>query len=151
MEVEEVYACGGALIDPRIGEAGDIDTTMVTLKFKGGALGYIDNSRRAVYGYDQRVEVFGTRGMVIVGNDRPSIIEVYTKEQPKTDKIHWFFLERYNDAFIEELKEFFTAVRDNKPTPVTGNDGLQAVLIAAAAKKSLLEHRPVKITEVALK
>ncbi len=148
MDVEEVYAQGGALIDPRIGEAGDIDTTMVTMKFVGGALGYIDNSRRAVYGYDQRVEVFGTKGMAVVGNDRPSIAEVYTKDQPKTDKIHYFFLERYNDAFVDELKEFFAAIRDDKSTPVTGNDGLQAVLIAAAAKKSLLEHRVVKLSEV---
>jgi myo-inositol 2-dehydrogenase/D-chiro-inositol 1-dehydrogenase len=148
MEVDEVYASGGAIIDPRIGEAGDADTVMVSLKFKNGTLGYIDNSRRAVYGYDQRVEVFGSKGMVLAGNERPSLVEVYTKDAPKTDKIQWFFLERYQEAFVDELKEFFASINQNREPSVTCKDGLNAILIAAAAKKSLSEHRPVRISEV---
>lgn len=148
LEVEDVYATGGALIDPRIGQVGDADTVLVNMGLETGALGCVDNSRRAVYGYDQRVEVFGSKGMVVAGNERPTHVEVYTKDQPKTDKIHWFFLERYNEAFIDELKEFFACVRDDKQPSVTGTDGLKAALIAAAAKKSLTEHRLVMVSEV---
>lgn len=148
LEVEDVYATGGALIDPRIGQVGDVDTVLVNMGLETGALGCVDNSRRAVYGYDQRVEVFGSKGMVVAGNERPTHVEVYTKDQPKTDKIHWFFLERYNEAFIDELKEFFACVRDDKQPSVTGTDGLKAALIAAAAKKSLTEHRLVMVSEV---
>nr|MDO8100594.1 inositol 2-dehydrogenase [Candidatus Njordarchaeota archaeon] len=150
LEVDEVYASGGAIIDSRIGEVGDADTVMVNLVFTSGALGYIDNSRRAVYGYDQRVEVFGSKGMALAGNERPSVVEVYTKDAPKTDKIHWFFLERYQEAFVDELKEFFACIRENREPSVTCKDGLNAILIAAAAKKSLSEHRPVRISEVDL-
>jgi myo-inositol 2-dehydrogenase/D-chiro-inositol 1-dehydrogenase len=148
LEVDEVYASGGAIIDSRIGEVGDADTVMVNLKFTTGSLGYIDNSRRAVYGYDQRVEVFGSKGMVLAENERPSSVEVYTKDAPKTDKIQWFFLERYQEAFVNELKEFFACIRENREPLVTCKDGLSATLIAAAAKKSLGEHRPIRISEV---
>ncbi|HMF31435.1 MAG TPA: inositol 2-dehydrogenase [Candidatus Lokiarchaeia archaeon] len=148
MDVEEVYVSGGAIFDPEIGEAGDADTIVVLLKFKGGAMGIIDNSRQALYGYDQRVEVFGSAGMAITPNDRPSLVEVYTKEPPTTDKIHYFFLERYNQAFIDEEAEFFASIRENRPPSVSGIDGLNAVLIAAAGKKSLEEHRPVALSEV---
>ena len=148
LDVEEVYVSGGAIFDPEIGEAGDADTVVVLLKFKGGAMGIIDNSRQAVYGYDQRIEVFGSAGMAITPNDRPSLVEVYTKEPPKTDKIHYFFLERFNQAFIDEVAEFFASIRENRSPLVTGIDGLNAVLIAAAGKKSLEEHRPVTIAEV---
>jgi myo-inositol 2-dehydrogenase/D-chiro-inositol 1-dehydrogenase len=144
-EVEEVYAQGAVLVDPAIGEAGDVDTAVITLKFKNGAIGIIDNSRKAVYGYDQRVEVFGSKGCVTVSNDTPSSAVLSTVEGVISEKPKYFFLERYMDSFVQEMKDFFDAIVNNKETPVTGIDGLKPVLIGLAAKKSLEEGRPVKV------
>ena len=148
LEVQEVYASGSVLVDPAIGEFGDVDTIVINLKFTSGAMAVIDGSRQAVYGYDQRVEVFGSGGMAMTGNDKPSLVEIYTKNAPTTDKIQHFFLERYNQAFMDEITEFLTCIRENKAPPVTGVDCLNAILIAVAAKKSLDEHRPVTLAEV---
>jgi len=148
-EVEEVYAQGAVLIDPAIGVIGDVDTAITTLTFKNGALGVIDNSRQAVYGYDQRVEVFGSKGYVEVKNDFPNSATLSTAEGVLSEKPHYFFLERYKMSYVEELKAFVDAVVNDKETPVTGNDGLQPVLIGVAALKSLTEKKPVKIEEVA--
>ncbi|MEE9117744.1 MAG: inositol 2-dehydrogenase [Calditrichia bacterium] len=147
-EVEEVYTQGAVLIDPAIGELGDVDTAIITLKFKNGAMGVIDNSRQAVYGYDQRVEVFGSKGYAAVKNDVPNSAELNTVEGVISDKPHHFFLERYKMSYIEELKAFVDAVINDKETPVTGNDGLQPVLIGVAALKSLKEKRPVTVKGV---
>ena len=147
-EVEEVYATGDVLVDPEIGKAGDIDTAVAVLKFKNGALGIIDNSRQAVYGYDQRVEVFGSKGCVIAENDTPNTVRIYTTENINTDKIPHFFLERYMESYAAELQSFFNCLQnDQEPSP-SGNDGLQNVLVAIAAKISLEEHRPIKISEI---
>jgi myo-inositol 2-dehydrogenase / D-chiro-inositol 1-dehydrogenase len=146
-EVEEVYAAAAVLVDPAIGEAGDVDTALITLKFKNGAIGVIDNSRRAAYGYDQRVEVFGSKGGITVSNDTNSSAVLSTAEGVFSEKPKYFFLERYKDSFITELKDFFDAVQNGKETPVTGIDGLKPVLIALAAKKSMLEGRAVKLEE----
>lgn len=148
-EVDTVYAQGAVLIDPEIGELGDIDTAITTLTFKNGALGVIDNSRQAVYGYDQRVEVFGSKGSVDVKNDFPNSAILSTADGVTREKPHHFFLERYKASYIEELKAFTEAVTRDEETPVTGNDGLQPVLIGVAALKSLTEKKPVKIEEVA--
>jgi myo-inositol 2-dehydrogenase / D-chiro-inositol 1-dehydrogenase len=147
-EVEEVYAQGAVLIDPAIGSIGDVDTAITTLKFKNGAMGVIDNSRQAVYGYDQRVEVFGSKGYVDVENDFPNSAKLSTADGVTSDKPQYFFLERYKMSYIEELKAFVDAVAKDEAPPVTGNDGLQPVLIGTAALKSLKEKRPVKIEEV---
>jgi len=147
-EVEEVYTQGAVLIDPAIGELGDVDTAIITLKFKNGAMGVIDNSRQAVYGYDQRVEVFGSKGYADVKNDFPNSAKLNTAEGVISDKPHYFFLERYKMSYVEELKAFVDAVAKDKEPPVTGNDGLQPVLIGLAALKSLNEKKPVKIEEV---
>jgi len=147
-EVEEVYAKGAVLIDPAIGEAGDIDTAITTLTFKNGAMGVIDNSRQAVYGYDQRVEVFGSKGSVEVKNDFPNSATLSTAENVIREKPYYFFLERYKLSYIEELKAFVDAVVNDKEPPIIGNDGLQPVLIGAAAIKSLKEKRPVRIEEI---
>jgi len=149
-EVEEVYATGAALIDPSISEF-DIDTAAAILHFKNGAMAVIDNSRQAKYGYDQRVEVFGSEGVIRVDNDTPNTAKLFTSKSTQMDKMHHFFLERYMQSYKDEMIEFFDCIRDNIEPSVTGQDGLQAVLIALAAKKSLLEHRPVKISEVDLK
>ena len=146
-EVEEVYTQAAVLVDPAIGEAGDVDTAIVTLKFKNGAIGVIDNSREAVYGYDQRVEVFGSKGCVQDFNDTPSTTVLSTVEGVFSDKPHWFFLERYNDAFIAEIKAFVDAIVNDTEPVVNGMDGLKPVLIADAATKSFKEGRPVKVAE----
>ena len=146
-EVEEVYVQGAVLVDPAIGEAGDVDTAVITLKFKNGAIGVIDNSRKAVYGYDQRVEVFGSEGCVTVSNDTLSSAVLSSAAGVMSEKPKYFFLERYMESFAQELRDFVDAVINDKETPVKGIDGLKPVLIGFAAKKSLLEGRPVKVEE----
>lgn len=147
-DVEEVYATGVSIVDPRIGEAGDVDTAIVTLKFVSGALGVIDNSRRAAYGYDQRVEVFGSLGMAAGENDGDSTVKVSTAAGVTGDKPQYFFLERYMASFIEEMRQFVAAVNNDTEVPVGIHAGLMSVVLAKAAKKSLDEHRPVKISEI---
>jgi myo-inositol 2-dehydrogenase/D-chiro-inositol 1-dehydrogenase len=147
-EVSEVYAAGAVLVDSEIGKAGDIDTAIITLKFENGAIGTIENSRKAVYGYDQRVEVFGSGGMIAVSNNYPDS-HVYSNEDGVcSSKPLYFFLERYADSFTEEMRQFIEAIQLGKDTPVTALDGRKPVIIAMAAKKSLLENRPVKLSEI---
>ncbi len=147
-EVEEIYATGAVLIDPEIGKVGDIDTAVALLKFKNGAIGIIDNTRQAVYGYDQRVEVFGSKGCVVADNEATNTVRIYTAECTNIDKIPYFFLERYMESYATELKSFFECLRKNiEPLP-NGEDGLQDVLVAKAAQKSYEDNRPVKISEV---
>lgn len=147
-EVVEVFACGDVLVDPKIGEAGDIDTAVITLKLANGAIGVIDNSRKAVYGYDQRAEVFGSKGAIQISNDTASSAVFSGEHGIVSEKPKYFFLERYMQSFASEIDSFIDAILNDKPTAVNGNDGLQPVLIALAAKKSLQEGRPVKIAEV---
>ncbi|BFT73640.1 inositol 2-dehydrogenase [Paenibacillus sp. P36] len=147
-EVEEVYAQGNVLINPVFAEHGDVDTAIVTLRFANGALGVIDNSRQAVYGYDQRVEVFGSKGSVAVTNDHPNTAEISTAEGIMRDKPLHFFLERYNAAYILETQMFIDSLVNGHPLPVEGFDGLQAERIALAAKFSRELQRPVKISEI---
>ena len=147
-EVKEVYATGAVLVDPAIGEAGDIDTAIIQLTFENGAIGTIDNSRRAVYGYDQRIEVFGSKGQVAVANVPESNAVLSNSEAVTGDKPQYFFLERYQQSFVRELKSFFEAVINDQQTPVTGQDGLEPVLIAMAAAKSVKENRPITLNEI---
>ncbi|MCQ6559167.1 inositol 2-dehydrogenase [Paenibacillus mendelii] len=147
-EVEEVFAQGAVRIDPAFAEHDDVDTAIVTLKFRGGALGVIDNSRQAVYGYDQRVEVFGSKGSVNVTNDHPNTAEISTSAGIMRDKPLHFFLERYNEAYVLETRLFIESLLSGKPLPVTGHDALQAERIALAAKLSSRSNRPVKLSEL---
>ncbi|QQO09143.1 inositol 2-dehydrogenase [Breznakiella homolactica] len=147
-EITEVYAAGAVLIDPEIGTAGDVDTAMVTLKFASGAIGSIDNSRKAVYGYDQRVEVFGSKGAAAAENDLPSTVRLSTEAGILHEKPLHFFLQRYKDAFADEMAAFVEAVLEDKPAPVSGEDGLADMYAALAAGKSLKEKRPVTIEEI---
>ncbi|MBE3580647.1 MAG: inositol 2-dehydrogenase [Thermoanaerobacteraceae bacterium] len=147
-EVTEVYAIGGVMVDKAIGEAGDIDTGIVTLKFANGALGVIDNSRQSLYGYDQRVEVLGSKGCILVGNPPLTHAVLSTEEGFLNDKLQNFFIERYREAYIEEIKAFVDCLLNDKEPPVTGMDGLQPVLIGLAAKKSLFEGRPIPINSL---
>lgn len=147
-EVVEVYAAGGVLVNPEIGKAGDIDTAVITLKLANGAIGVIDNSRKAVYGYDQRAEVFGSKGAVQTSNDTNSTAVYSCEAGVIAEKPKYFFLERYMQSFAEEIRCFIDSIVNDTPTAVNGNDGLQPVLIALAAQKSLEEGRPVKLSEV---
>jgi len=147
-EVEEVFAKGAVLVDPEIGEAGDIDTAIVTLKMKSGALAVIDNSRKAVYGYDQRAEVFGSKGCVSASNDAPSTAVISNENGVLAEKPHYFFLERYMQAYQDEMLSFINAIINDTPTEVNITDGLKPVLIGLAAKKSLEENRPVSLKEI---
>jgi len=147
-DITEVFASGAVLIDPEIGAAGDVDTAVVTLRFANGAIGIIDNSRRAVYGYDQRVEVFGSKGAAAAENDIPSTVRLFNEAGVTGDKPLYFFLERYKQAFIGEMASFVDAVLDDKPVAVSGEDGLENMYAALAAGKSLKENLPVKLSEV---
>ncbi|MGX8711518.1 MAG: inositol 2-dehydrogenase [bacterium] len=147
-DVEEIYANSAVLVDPGIGEAGDVDTAIITMKLANGALAVIDNSRKAVYGYDQRAEVFGSKGQTAVSNDLPSSAVVSTSDGITGEKPLYFFLERYMESFATEVTQFTESVLNDTPVAVTVNDGLQAVLIAKAAAKSVKEHRPVKLSEI---
>jgi len=147
-EVTEVHAYGAALVDPEIGKAGDIDTAVISLKFANGALGIIENSRKAVYGYDQRVEVFGAKGTAMADNNTPTSMVVLNESGTIRDKPLYFFLERYKTAFVAEMQAFVDAIREDKPTLVSGKDGLVPVLIAMAAKESLKTGKPVQVVSV---
>ena len=147
-EVTEVNAVGSVLVDPGIGEAGDVDTALVTLKFANGAIGVIDNSRKAVYGYDQRVEVFGSEGCAEDQNDTPNTAVLSTADGAVHGVAYKVMWDRYTGAFVAEMQAFADAVINDKETQVTGEDGLYPVLMAAAATKSLHEGRPVKISEI---
>lgn len=147
-EVRELYATGAVMVDPAIGEAGDIDTAVVTLTFANGVIGTIDNSRQAVYGYDQRVEVFGSEGMVAVANNQPDTHVYANAEGIHASLPYYFFLERYMDSYIAEMQAFIAAIRDGEQPPVTGEDGRAPVVIGLAAQKSLREKRPVALAEI---
>ncbi|MHA1987339.1 MAG: inositol 2-dehydrogenase [Promethearchaeota archaeon] len=149
-EVEEVYATGAVLIDPEVGKAGDIDTAVVILKLKNGAIGMIDNSRQAVYGYDQRVEVFGSKGCAVAENERSNTVRLYTADKTREDNIPYFFLERFMDSYAAELESFFECLRNNVEPSPNGEDGLKNAIIATAVRRSYEENRPVKISEVKL-
>lgn len=147
-EVDEIYATGGVMVDPAIGEAGDIDTTLITLRYRSGVLGSIDNSRRAVYGYDQRVEVFGSEGVIIVANDKPDTVVLDDASGEHSALPLFFFVERYTESYLAEMREFVACILENRTPPVTGSDGRMPVVMGYAAHKSFIENRPVKLTEI---
>ncbi|VBB08223.1 inositol 2-dehydrogenase [Lucifera butyrica] len=147
-EVTEVTAIGTIKIDARIREFSDVDTAIVLLKFENGAIGVIDNSRAARYGYDQRVEVHCDKGCVQDYNDLIDTAMISTKDGIYSERPRWFFLERYNQAFIAEAQAFTDAILNDTEPSVTGIDGLMPVLIAKAAQKSLNEGRMVKLSEL---
>lgn len=147
-EVESVFAMGGVMVDPEIGKAGDIDTAVITMRLKSGALAVIDNCRRATYGYDQRAEAFGELGQVAISNDSASNAVISNADGVTAEKPLLFFLERYMQAYVNEVNCFIDSIVNDKPVAVGIEDGLQAVVIGVAAKKSLEEGRPVKLSEI---
>lgn len=147
-EVVEVYASGGVRVNPAIGEAGDIDTAVIMLKFENGAVGTIENCRQAVYGYDQRVEVFGSGGAIRIDNCYPNTAILSGKDSVHRDLPVHFFMDRYIESYLEEMKAFVEAMRTGSASPVSGEDGRVPVAIAQAALRSLKENRPVRLTEI---
>jgi len=147
-EVKEVYAKGLVLVDPKVKEAGDIDTALTNLLFEDGSYAVIDNSRKAVYGYDQRVEVFGSKGMIQVENNLHNRNVVFDAEGIHQSLPLDFFMDRYAASYLNEMRYFVDSLVNQAPLPVGGLDGLKATLIAVAAKKSVEEGRPILISEV---
>jgi len=147
-EIVQVFAQGSVLIDPAVESAGDVDTAVVCLRFRSGALGVIDNSRQAVYGYDQRLEVLGSKGRILVENPLPHTTVRSDADGDHTPALLPFFLERYAESFIEEARLFVSAVQKGTPPAVSGEDGRVPVVVAMAAQRSLREGRPISLAEV---
>ena len=147
-EVEELYVAAAVRVDPQIGELGDLDTAVITLKFENGVIGTIDNSRKAVYGYDQRVEVFGSAGMAAAANETPDRHSFSNAEGVHGPLPLYFFLERYLESYRAELQAFVDCVLQDKAPPVTGLDGRIPVVMGLAARKSATENRPVRLSEI---
>jgi myo-inositol 2-dehydrogenase/D-chiro-inositol 1-dehydrogenase len=147
-EVEEIYTAGGVTVDPEIGKAGDVDTALIVMRFRNGVIGTIDNCRKAAYGYDQRVEIFGSEGKIETGNCYPNQAVVSGGKSVYKDLPFNFFMERYTESYAAELQSFTQSVLENRQTAVTGIDGRIPVVMAMAARKSYDEHRPVRLNEV---
>lgn len=148
LPITEIFVMGAVLVDPRVGEAGDIDTLVITMRHSNGAMTVIDNSRRAVYGYDQRVEVFGSAGMAISDNPKLHYGSMVTKAAVKGETLPYFFLERYAAAYVNEWAAFVEYVLKGGPSPVSGLDGRAPVVLGLAARESLRTGNPVQVDGV---
>jgi len=147
-EIDTVSAQASVLVDPAIGEAGDYDSVSVILSTASGKHATISNSRRATYGYDQRIEVHGSKGAVSAENQRPVSIEVANASGYTRPPLHDFFMTRYTEAYAREIGEFIEAVESKAPARPSGLDGLIALALAEAAVKSVREGRAVKVSEI---
>lgn len=141
-EITEVYATGGALVNPDIAQYDDIDTALVTLKFENGSMAMIENCRRSVYGYDQRVEVLGDKGAIDVGNEQTTTLNYHRAEGISKDNPPYFFLERYSDAYKVEMDGFIEAILNDTDVICSIEDGYKAQEIAVKCKESLLSNEP---------
>ncbi|SEN56072.1 inositol 2-dehydrogenase [Halomonas caseinilytica] len=146
--IAEVHAEGSCLIDPGIGAVGDVDTAMVTLITNSGRLCHISNSRRASYGYDQRIEAFGSAGMLQAQNESDTRLRFTGEPGQVEDKPKWFFLERYAEAYRHEIDDFIDAWRQQRAPLAGANDGLQALRLAEAAERSRHEGRRITLDEI---
>lgn len=144
-EVIEIFATGSCMVNPEIGKVGDIDTAMITLRFENGATAVIENSRKAVYGYDQRLEVFGSNGMLKIENPLKTNVSGSDESGTHSDLNLNFFIDRYETSYLLEMRAFIDALINKTEMPVGGKDGISAVVIAEMAYKSLKENRPIKI------
>ena len=145
--VVEVFAKGLVAVDPAVAEAGDIDTALTTLTFEDGTYAVIDNSRKAVYGYDQRLEVFGSGGMLQVENNLHNRNVIYNEKGIHKALPLDFFMDRYAASYLGEMQQFIEAIQQNTEVPVSAKDALEATKIAVAAKMSMEQGRPVKLNE----
>ncbi len=147
-EVEEIYTVAGVKVDPLIGQAGDLDTALVVLKFANGVIGTIDNSRRATFGYDQRVEVLGSLGSIRTENNYPNNVVLSDSQSIRRDLPLNFFMARYTESYVNEMAAFVTAILNNKAVPVSGYDGRIPVVMGLAARLSYDQNRPVRLAEI---
>jgi myo-inositol 2-dehydrogenase/D-chiro-inositol 1-dehydrogenase len=147
-EVKRIFASGICLVDPAIGQAGDVDTAVTTLTYQSNALCTIDNSRRSVSGYDQRVEIFGSKGCVMVDNPSRNTAVYYSDQQVGKDLPHFFFLDRYQEAYVNEAKDFIQCILEDRSPSVGGLDGKISVLMGLDALKSYRENRPVDVSYI---
>lgn len=146
-DVVEVYARGAVMVDPAIGEAGDLDTISVMLTHANGVITQIDNCRQAAYGYDQRVEAFGSGGVAASENHLDHSMMFRGDGGGATAKVQHFFLDRYIPSYVAQWNDLLAAINNGTPTPVTGDDGRAPLVIGLAAWRSVREERPVKISE----
>jgi len=144
-DVTEVFATGSCMVDPAIGEVGDIDTATLLLRFENGATAVIENSRKSVYGYDQRLEVFGSKGMLQIKNPLMTNVAGSDVKGSHSDVNLNFFIDRYEASYLNEIHSFIEALTNNKKMPVDGEDGIKSIVLADAAYVSLRENRPVKL------
>jgi myo-inositol 2-dehydrogenase / D-chiro-inositol 1-dehydrogenase len=141
-EVRELYAMGSAIVDPVFQELGDIDTSVISLRFANDGLGVIDNSRRSGFGYDVRTEVFGSEGALMIGYSRDTPMLRLDGNGVHSDHIYWF-LERFDQAYVDELRAFVACIIDGTAPPVDGEDGRAAMVLAYASEASRQENAPV--------
>ena len=142
-EAETVYATGSVMTDPDVAKADDVDVTAVAIRTKSGKLALINTNRRAAYGYDQRFEVLGSKGMLQAGNHRPTEVVAWDEHGVSADKPEHFFLERYRVAYASEMAHFFEALASGEPMRTTIDDGVRALELAEAATTSWREKRIV--------
>jgi myo-inositol 2-dehydrogenase/D-chiro-inositol 1-dehydrogenase len=147
-EPVEIFAMGANLVDPVFAKYGDIDTCVVNIKFDSGSLGAIDASRRSGFGYDVRTEIFGSRGAVMIGDGRETPLVRMDNHGVWSDHIYWF-LERFDGAYVEEIRAFVDCIRQDRPVQVTGADGRAALAMAYAAEASVAENAPVAMSRFA--
>jgi predicted dehydrogenase len=143
-EVVEAYAMAACLVDPMFAELGDVDTSIVTLRFENDALAVIDNSRRSGFGYDLRTEIFGSDGALFVGFHQETPVTFMSAAGVTTDHVY-FFLERFDQAYVDEIRDFVDAIADDRQVSVSGEDGRAALALAYAAETSLRERCPVEL------
>ncbi|GGK20073.1 inositol 2-dehydrogenase [Salinarimonas ramus] len=147
-EIAQVTARAAVMVDPAIGEAGDFDSASVVLETVSGRQVIVSNSRRASYGYDQRIEVHGSKGMIAAENQRPAMIEVADEGGFTRPPLYDFFMTRYTQAYANEIAAFVAALTDGAPITSTGADGVAALRIAEAALLSVREGRTVALSEI---
>ena len=144
-EIVEVYATGSALVNPEIAAYDDIDTALITLKFENGSIAIIENCRRSVYGYDQRIEILGDHGAIDVGNEQSSTLNYHRIDGIRRDNPPHFFLERYSDAYKVEMDDFINALQNDTDVICSIEDGYKAQQIALKCKESLISNQPKRI------
>jgi myo-inositol 2-dehydrogenase/D-chiro-inositol 1-dehydrogenase len=140
-----MHATGSCLVDPAIGAAGDVDSTAVTIRTRGGRLCQINTSRRAAYGYDQRFEILGSKGLLQARNHAPTQVVAQTAAGVSEDRPEHFFLERYRVAYAHEMAHFFDSLTQGKPVRTTLQDGVKALELAEAATRSWREGQAVTV------
>jgi len=146
-EIDEVYAIGNVLVAPYLKDIADVDTNIITLRFANGTIGAIDNSRKCTYGYDQRLEVFCSNGTAIAGNEYENTVVMGNGGGYHSAKLPHFFIQRYADCYIDEVRQFIQCVIDDKPVSPTGQDSRMAVLLGSATWESYRQNRPINMKE----